>query len=287
MQEFRPPVRPSFFRTAFGIVFPLVMLAPIGALFVLASGRAQPVYTIADGALTLESGDLFSGTRVVRILDVTDVRVATLRGGRRTAGTALPGFCAGRYSYPDLGAVWQLTDCSSHGVVVRAGAEPLPLVITPPDPDAFAAKVRAGEATVVTLPGASKGPIRALGLVLAPVAVIGMGMLMAVVFLGPGRMRYAVGGGRLEVRTLFGRNEWPLRGARASAYAPSRLWRVAGTGLPGYATGMFRESGQSTRVYATVLDHAVLIEGPGRVIVTPENREAFLGALRAEGATVD
>jgi hypothetical protein len=95
-----------------------------------------------------------------------------------------------------------------------------------------------------------------------------------------------VGDGAFEVRTLFGRKRWPTKGARAKDYSPSRLWRVAGTAVPGYYTGVYRESGETTRVYATDVQRVVLFEGEQRVLVSPEDRVGFLRALEEEGVDV-
>jgi len=286
MREFPAPIRWSAARVALAVLFPLVILPPMAGLVAVAFTGSAPTYTIAGGTLTVKSGDLLSGERAVPLADITGVEPTTLHGGRRVSGTALPGFCAGRYSYPDLGTVWQVTNCTASAVVVRADSQPFPIVLTPPDPSAFVQQVRAGEAAVVTLPPASKGIFQLLALALVPTAGVTAILLSALLLFGPRRLRYTVGDGMLEVRTMYGRKRWPIQGARATAYVPTRLWRVAGAGLPGYHSGLFRESGQSTRCYATALDHAVLFEGPARVIVTPDDREGFLKALEAEGAQV-
>jgi len=109
----------------------------------------------------------------------------------------------------------------------------------------------------------------------------------AVLLVGPSRMLYRVGDGAIEVRTILGRKRWPTAGARAKAYRPSRLWRVAGVGAPGYRTGLFREAGQSTRVYVTETDTVLLFEGEDRVMVSPEDRVAMLRALEEEGVTIE
>jgi hypothetical protein len=64
------------------------------------------------------------------------------------------------------------------------------------------------------------------------------------------------------------------------------MWRVAGSGMPGYYTGRFRENGQATRMYATDLKAMVLVEGPDRVLLSPEDLDGFLAALKREGASV-
>ncbi len=287
MREFRPPVRPSVLRTVLAVVLPLVVLFPMGGLVLLATGATQARYTIADGALVVKSGDWLAGQRSVLLADVTEARRVALHGARRTSGTALPGYCAGRFSYPDLGQVWQATDCSGRAVLVRARGAELPIVITPPDPDAFVEALHARTPTDVTLPAADKGSLRAIAFTVAPIMIIIVLMVSALMLIGPSRMVYLVGDGALEVRTLFGKKRWPTAGARAKAYTPSRMWRVAGTAVPGYYTGRFRESGQGTRVYATAIDRVVLFEGADRVIVSPEDRVEMLRALEAEGATIE
>ena len=213
--------------------------------------------------------------------------MVALRNGRRTSGTGLPGYCAGHYAYPDLGAVWQVTTCAGRGVLVKAPGEAEPIVVSPPDPEAFVASLRAATPFSFVLPPPDKGPLRAIVLVVAPLGILTALMVSAVMLLGPGRMRYLVGDGAFEVRTIFGRKRWPTAGARARAYTPSMMIRVAGTGVPGYRTGIFRESGQTTRVYATETERVVLFEGEARVIVSPEDWVAFLRALEEEGATVE
>jgi hypothetical protein len=286
VREFTAPVRPSVVRLVLAIVLPLVVLVPMGGLMVVALGMSPATYTIADGALAVRSGDLFSGTRTVRLADVTGARVVALRGARRTAGTALPGFCAGRFTYPDLGTVWQVTDCGGQGVLVEARGEAHPIVISPPDPAGFVASLGAGTEQTVTLPSPEAGPLRAVLLVVAALGTVSAIMVSALMILGPSQMRYLVGDGALEVRTLFGRKRWPTAGARARGHTPSKLRRVAGTAAPGYYTGIFRESGETTRVYATDVERVLLFEGPARVIVSPEDRVGMLRALEEEGVTV-
>jgi hypothetical protein len=287
MQEFRPPVRSSVVRTLLAVVLPLVVLVPMGGLLATTLGVRPATYTIGEGMLVVRSGDLFSGSRTVGLADVTEARVVALRGGRRTAGTGLPGFCAGRFSYPDHGPVWQVTTCAGRGVLVRARGEELPIVLSPPDPEAFVERLRAGTATVVTLPPPDRSPLGGVVLALASAGVVTSLMVSALLLLGPSRMRYLVGDGVLEVRTLFGRKRWATRGARARAHTPARIRRVAGTAAPGYFTGIFREAGQSTRVYATALDRVLLFEGEARVLLSPDDRVAMLRALEQEGVTIE
>jgi len=129
------------------------------------------------------------------------------------------------------------------------------------------------------------GRVLVPGLAILTFAVVPLSVLALE---GPSRMRYLVGDGALEARTMFGSARFELRGATAQRYTPGRLWRVAGTAMPGYYTGRWREAGRAVRVYATTFVNAVLITTPTtRVLVSPTEPDAFLEALRAEGARVD
>jgi hypothetical protein len=288
MVELHPPVRSRGLRVLLAVLLPLVVIVPMLGLAAITLGISQASYTFAGGALIIDSGDLVSGARTLRLADVGEARVVVLRGGHRTAGTALPGLCTGRFSYAEHGAVWQVTDCGGRGVLLRSPSEPLPIVVSPPDPEAFLALLHGGTETRIALPPPDKGPLRLLGLIVAPLAILTIIAASLLLILGPGRMRYRVGEGFFEVQTLFSKSRWPTAGARARAHTPSGLVRVAGTGAPGYFTGRFREGGQWARVYATDLGRVVLFEsGDVRVIVSPEDRVELLRALEEEGVSVD
>jgi hypothetical protein len=121
--------------------------------------------------------------------------------------------------------------------------------------------------------------------------VIALGALIVaimelLVLLGPGRMRYRVGDGWLEVATMFSRHRWPAARLIARRHAPQVTLRIAGTAMPGYHTGLFRADGERTRIYATQLTEGVLLEGPARIFVNPADVPGFLDALRREGTAV-
>jgi hypothetical protein len=289
MREFRPPNRPSVLRVVLAVFVAAATLGPVSALGAIAFGISRVSYSIAGGTLTVRSGDLLAGERKLPLAEIAESRVVTLPHGRRTSGTALPGYCVGHYTYPDLGAVWQATNCGHRGVLVRAkdDARPLVLVLTPPDPEGFLVQLRDGTETVIDLPQPEKGPLFVIAAIAIPLAIVMAVMVGSLMLFGPSRMRYLVGDGALEVRTMFGRKRWSTAGARAKGHTPARLWRVAGAGMPGYYTGLFREGGQSTRLYATDLTRIILFEGEDRVMVSPEDRAGFLEALRAEGVEVE
>jgi hypothetical protein len=287
VRVFTPPARSSVARTVLAVVLPLVVAVPLGALLLVATGLRPASYTIASGALVVRSGDLFAGTRTVKLADVTDAHVVGLRNGRRVMGTAMPGFCAGRFSYAEIGDVWQVTTCAGRGVLLRSHTEELPIVLTPPDPDGFLAALRAGTEQAITLPPPDAGPTRVVVLGVGGLGMLTTLALSALLLFGPARMRYLVGDGELVVETMFGRQRWALAGARAKGHTPTRLWRLAGVAAPGYRTGRFQENGEATRVYATQIDRVLLFEaGTDRVLLSPEDRVGMLRALEAEGASV-
>jgi hypothetical protein len=255
-------------------------------MVLLASGSYRITYALTAGTLTVDSGSRLDGVRSVPLGLIGDRRVVSLRGGRRTRGTGMEGYCTGRWSYPELGTVWQATNCPGSGVLLVTADGELPIVVSPPDPEAFLAALESGKDFGIELPAADATLIRALPLFGAAFALVTGGMVAALMLLGPGRMAYLVGEGQIEVRTLFGRKSWPLAGLRARPHRPAVTLRVAGTGAPGYYTGMFRVDGTLTRIYATDLKAGVLLEGPARVYLSPEDVAGFLDAMRAAGAQV-
>jgi hypothetical protein len=287
MREFRPPVRPSGVRTALAIVVGLVIAVALVPLVLVAVGSQRTTYVLAGGTLVVDSGSWLDGRRSIPLAMVHEARAITLQGGRRTFGTAMPGHCAGRFEYADIGAVWQATDCSRAAVLVTTNDGDRPVVVTPPDREAFLQALDAGTEFRIELPPPSASGPRALLLIVIPAALIGAVLTAATLLLGPSRMVYRVGDGQLEVRTIFGRRAWPASSLRARGHSSRLQLRLAGTGVRGYYTGFYLADGKRTRVYATEAEGGVLLEGPARIFVSPDDREGFLAALRAEGATVE
>jgi hypothetical protein len=214
---------------------------------------------------------------------VISVEETRLGRGRRTAGTALPGYCVGNFSYDGLGSVWQATDCSPDVLVLRR-SDDKPVVLTPPDRERFRAAVAAGRGYDERQPPPDAGKgwnFVKLITVLAPLA----GLVVPVVFLvAPGRLRYRVISGGLEIMTMLGTRRFATAGCTARHHQPRVGLRLWGTGAPGYYTGTFRVDGSNTKLYTTSVKEGVLIEGPGvRVFVNPENEAAFLHAMHTFG----
>ena len=289
MHEFSPPELRRGFRVGFAVVMVLVTAIPFALMVLGATGTMHVRYAIDDTALHVETGSFLDGRRDVPLDAIRDASVVVLRGGRRTRGTGFPGYCTGRFSYAEIGSVWQATDCSARAVLIRASGEALPIVTTPPDPDAFVADLRARTPTIVSLPPPNAEWLRALLAGGALLVLLVDAGLVALCLFGPRRMRYVVdvASGELEVQTLFSSRRFPLRGLRAKTFDARRSLRIWGAALPGYFTGRFRSEGASMRVYATDLASGILLDGDERVFVSPEDRAGFLAAVRDAGGKAE
>lgn len=286
MPEFRPPRARSTGRIVLGLVVLVAAVLPVVLVGPLIWGGARIAYVIGGGKLTVQTGGLLDRERSIPLKKIRAGRGITLSGGSRTWGTALPGYCVGRFSYDEVGSVWQATGCGRRGVLLNL-REGRPWLLSPPDELDFLARLSAGEPTRLELPAPrSSGFARLMGPLLALLLVFLAGV-EALIVAGPGRLRYRVSGGFLEVRTMFGRKRWPTEQLRARRHSPSVKLRLAGAAMPGYYTGLFRADGTTTRIYATSLKDGVLLEGPARVFVSPAEIPEFLAALREEGATVN
>ena len=285
MRTFRPVAVRGVARMVTGAVM---------LVFVAAAGVAVPGlvwmprairYEVSPRSLTvmLRAGWWRLGREVPRA-GITAVRPVELGHGRRTLGSAIPGYCVGAFTFDDLGPVWLATSCGRSAVLVEAAGQTRPTVIAPADRDAFLAALAAGrEATFAPPPGTPMAGWTAIRvLALAPLLLVPL--LVATFFVAPGRLRYEVGQGELVVRTLTGTKRFPLAGARVRRCTPGRILKVAGNGLPGYYTGWFRLDGGSAKVYATRLADGVLLEGARRVFVTPADTDAFIAELGRNGA---
>ncbi len=287
MREFRPPVRGSRTRAVVAGVLATVIVVALVPLLLAATGTSRITYTLAGGTLSVDSGSRLDGRREIPLSTLHEARAVDLQGARRTRGTGLPGYCTGRWSYSDLGAVWQATSCSPRAVLLSTNDGELPVVVTPPDRDAFlhALDVRADFRIELPPPDTTLLTLLAGGAV--AVGLLTSVLLVATLVLGPRRMVYRVGDGRLEVRTIFSRRAWQASTLRARAHAPRLQLRLVGTAVRGYYTGFYLADGQRTRVYATDPSAGVLLDGPSRILLSPEDRAGFLDALRAEGAAIE
>jgi len=262
------------------------MLGGGGLLGAIALGSNQVSYGVRGGTVTIDSGSFIDGKRTFPVASVTDARALTVSGGRRTRGTGAPGLCTGLWWYPAVGDVWQATNCSSHAVLLQVTGEERPILLTPPDPDAFVAQVMGGTDVSIVLPPGDATVMRVVPGIGALVMVLSAALVLLLFIAGPKRMRYVVADGNLSIETIFSRRSFEARELRARLHVPSVTLRLAGSAFPGYYTGLFRVDGVTTRIYATQLkSEGVLLEGPARVFLSPEDPAALLKALEEAGAS--
>lgn len=283
---FRPPRRQERARALVG---GLVSVVGGGAVLFSASLFFLPrtiTYRIEDGMLTAAARySVITERRQVALAEVESVEPVRLGGsGRRTFGTAMPGFCVGEFSTAQLGKVWLATNCSQSVVVVRGRGLDRPLVLSPRDRQAFLQAMASGT-NFFTRP-APVAPGEGITIVqgVLALALVGLPFLAGLFFLAPGRLRYLVWPGELEVAGLVRRRRWRLSGTLVRRYRPDSAFRLIGTALPGYYIGLFRMGGETVRVAATHLGEGVLVDGPRRAFLTPEDVDAFLTALEQAGA---
>jgi hypothetical protein len=242
-------------------------------------------YSIKSGQLEISTNlGLIPGSRRVPLDAIVEVRDVNLSGGTRQAGTTLPGFCQGRFIYPEIGPVWQATDCSRQALLLRVSGQERPILLTPPDRMAFQAALHQGSRMDIVLPNSAR-PDTMLRVVrvVALVLVLPVMLVPLLFFVAPGRLRYRVEAGMLHVVTWSSEKHFVLTGATATRTPASRAFKLVGSAMPGYYTGWFRVNGANTRVYATTLKDGVLIRADGVVFVSPADVGGFLDALAANG----
>ena len=279
-----PVVGPA--RVWFALLSAAVVVTVVGLLVSLL--RTPTIrYEIDSRALTITSvlGSEHQ-RKTIELARIAEAKPEWLHDGALRFGTEKPGYCVGFFAYPRVGEVWQITDCSEHGVVVTSSAETTPVAVTPADPDAFLKALHEGRRSVFAPPERQGAAWWVNLFVVTGVGLITLAALAVVFFLAPARLRYTVAGGALEVGTLLGRRVVPLAGARARPHRPLAGQRLAGFPLPGYRVGSWMLDSMATSVLASAADEGVLVEGEGRTFVNPQDREGFLEALAAEGVTV-
>lgn len=281
---FRPPRLKRGLQLALGLPLSLVIMLP--TLFAV-----WLVWTPHVVELRVEENRLHVTTAPAPIARhhsfdlaaVTTVEEVRLGRGHRVAGTGLPGYCVGIFSYSEIGRVWQATDCSRDVLVLRR-VTGYPVVLTPPDRERFRAALQNGSGYHESQPPPETGRgwfMIKLMILLTPL----FGLLVPLIFLvAPARLRYRVVSGGLEITTMLGTKRFATAGCTARAHQPRIGLKLWGTGAPGYYTGTYRVDGTNTKIYTTSIKEGVLIEGPGvRVFINPESETAFLHAMHTFG----
>lgn len=217
---------------------------------------------------------------------IFEVSPSIVRNGQLHFGKEKPEFCVGYFQIPTLGEVYLATNCGEKGVLIRGGGLTTALVISPAEPDKLMFAIRNHQPGVFAPPPrqfASYAGWLALYLL---IFILGTGALLTAFIMGPAKLRYRVRPGELEIGSLGKPFRVPLSGAKVRRHRPLLGGRMSGLVLPAYIVGSFKYDNAPTSVFASVREEGVLVEGDGRVFVTPADADGFLGALEAAGATV-
>jgi len=285
---FRPPRLKRGLQLVLGLPLTLLVLGPtlFGAWLVWAPHVVE--LKIENNRLHITTAPApISRHHTFDLTTVTSVEEMRLGRSRRIAGTGLPGYCVGTFSYPETGRVWQATDCSRSVLVLRRASDN-PVVLTPPDRNRFRAALQSGSGYHESQlpPDTGRGWFM-IKLVVLLTPLLGI-LVPLIFFVAPGRLRYRVVSGGLEVITMLGTKRFPTAGCTARPRRPKVGLRLWGTGAPGYYTGTYRVDGANTKIYTTSVKEGVLIEGPGvRVFINPENEAGFLEAMHTMGGATE
>jgi hypothetical protein len=245
----------------------------------------QIVYEVTGEKIVIHAGtSMTEQNKEIPLSRIEDASLASLRDGSLDFGTEKQGYCVGFYEYPNYHKVWQATDCSEDGVIIRAGGEVMPVVIAPGDRDAFLAAVQGAMAMTFPTAGTPTGLHWPALIALAVVAWGAAAVLGTLLFLAPARLRYQVRDGQLVAATLFGTRAFPVAGASVRSHAPLVGERLSGVNLPGYCAGVMVFDRAPTSVFATARESGVLLEGDERVFVTPADAPGLIAAAIAAGA---
>lgn len=264
-----------------------MVLAAGGSVFVASLVLLPPAarFTLTPDRLAVHTKEGFwQSTKSFPLHGLVESKLVRVSRGTRLAGTTLPGFCRGWFSYPEVGKVWQMTDCGQE-VVFLAFAPGERVLLAPQDPQSFLAVLASRQGGSFALrgePGVRRSAHWWLPVLLLLPIVLCLAVT-ALVLKGPERLAYALEPGALVVRTFARTKRFDLRGATAQVWEPGRLARVAGSNFPGYYVGLFWHQGKPLWVYASHGQRGILVEGKKRVFITPENEQAFLAMLREVG----
>lgn len=266
-----------------GLALGLLLLV-VGEALLLLSPRSL-TYALTADTLQIEArtGPWDQGRAVPRA-ELGEAAVVTLTEGRKQRGSDFPDLCVGWWWQKGIGEVWQGTTCGAHAVRI-ASSDGRPLVLSPADPEAFLTALRDGASGRF---GATPAPpgggwfVWVVGVSLAVGAAVA-GLLLLPIH----RIGLAVGDGHLAVSAVGRTWRLPMAGATVEARAVGRpAWRMVGIGLPGFHLGLYRIDGQNVRVALTDRARGVWVRPAVGApwVVTPADPDAFVAALRDQGA---
>jgi Bacterial PH domain len=273
-----PRNRAGLVAAALLVIAFLVGLGGASILF----ARPHLAYTLTADALVIDARlGWWPGGRTIPRGAITNPRREAPGPGKRTAGTAVPGFCQGRFRYDGLGAVWQATDCGRK--VVALDTPDGVVLVSPADRGEFLRALTSGATGAFSplpappgRPGAEAWIVLALAL---PLPALAWRVRRPIV--------YRIDGASLEVPGLMSSKRVGLAGAKVRRVALERVWRLGGASLPGLHVGTYRASIGMLHIAATTLTEGLLVEdGDDRVYVSPADADGFLAAAARGGAIV-
>jgi len=261
----------------------LLLALPLPVVFFgiyLLTAGTQLSYRVEPDAVVIEAKvGAWDQSRTIPKARITSAALLDARSARRTAGTGLPGYCSGSFEIDGTPA-WAATDCGH--ALVRLETLDGAVVISPIDRDGFVAAAIAPGKTGTFSPEKSERPWWPVLLVVPLLLpLFGVALLIRRIWRP---LVYRIERGELVVPAHFGEVRTKLAGARYRRGDPGRLFRVAGTGFPGFHLGKYRAFGSSVHMAATRRTDLVLIESDRRVVVSPVDTARFIEAIGAQGA---
>lgn len=280
---FRPPARRKGLRLAIGGLLTVLAVGAAGFGVGLVWLQRTMVYEIRDNALTVTRGFAVTPKVEAAALDTIErAELFRLEPGKRTVGTSLPGYCAGSFTFPELGKVHLASNCSREAVVVTISGHDRPWVLTPADRQGFLSALAGAGLYHEDLQTGDDAPTGWWIRLLMLAFFIPTLMVPLLFFVAPARLCYRVTPSTIEVETTLFTKRFTVSNCIARIYRPEESAKLLGSSMPGFYSGRFAIDGMTTRVYVTHLDEGVLVEGPDlRLLVSPEDPHAFLEALRA------
>lgn len=280
---FRPPARRKGLRLVIGGLLSVLAIGAAGFGVGIVWLQRTMVYEIRDNVLTVTRGFAVAPkTETAALVTIERAELFRLEPGKRTFGTSLPGYCAGRFTFPELGEVHLASNCSPEAVVVTIGDHDRPLVLTPSDRQGFLSALAGAGLYHEDLQTGDDAPTGWWIRLLTLTFFIPTLMVPLLFFVTPARLRYRVTPSTIEVETTLLTKRFTISNSIARIYRPEQSSKLLGSSMPGFYSGRFTIDGMTTRVYVTHLDECVLVEGPDlRLLVSPEDPHAFLEALRA------